>query len=62
MAKEYEDYRVILEGLLAHFNKHWVYPMEISGYLGMDYRTVMRKFGITRNGCSLETLARRMCQ
>lgn len=61
MSREKEDYRAILESLLKYFNKHWVYPMEIGDYLGLDYRTVMKKFGITRDGCSLETLARRMC-
>ena len=61
MAREKEDYREILEELFKHFRKHWVYPTEIADYLGMDYRTAMRKFGITRNGCSIESLARRMC-
>ena len=61
MGREYEDYRIILEELLHHFHKHWVYPMELAGYLGVDYRTVMRKFGITRQGCSIEAIARRMC-
>lgn len=60
MAKEKEDYRDILESLLAYFRKHWVYPTELGLYLGIDYRTVMRKFNIDRGGCSIETLARRM--
>lgn len=60
MARESKDYRDVLESLLDYFNKHWVYPTEIGGYLGMDYRTVMKKFGITRAGCSIESLARRM--
>lgn len=58
--RETEDYRYILEQLIKYFNKHWVYPSEIGGYLGMDYRTVMKKFGVTRSGCSIESLARRM--
>lgn len=62
MAREKEDYRAILEGLLGYFRKHWVYPNEIGGYLGLDYRTVMRKFDISRDGCSVETLARKMCR
>lgn len=61
MAKEKEDYRDILEALLAHFHKHWVYPGEVGAYLGMDYRTAMKKFKMDRSGCSIETLARRMC-
>lgn len=61
MPREKEDYRDILESLLKHFNKHWLYPTEIGDYLGMDYRTVMKKFNIDRKGCSPETLARRMC-
>ena len=60
--REKEDYRDILESLLEHFNKHWVYPTEVAAYLGMDYRTAMKKFDISRKGISLETLARRMCQ
>lgn len=60
MSKESENYRDILEELLKNFHKHWLYPTEIGGYLGMDYRTVMKKFGVTRDGCSVETLARRM--
>lgn len=62
MPREKEDYRNILEGLLNHFHKHWVYPMEIGDYLGINYRTVMRKFDIDRDGCSIETLARKMCK
>lgn len=57
---ESDDYRDNLESLLRYFNKHWVYPTEIGGYLGVDYRTVERKFGISRNGCSVETLARKL--
>lgn len=62
MAREKEDYRLILEGLLQHFRKHWVYPTEIGDYLGVNYRTVMTKFDIDRDGCSIETLARKMCR
>lgn len=61
MSREHIDYRDTLESLLHYFNKHWVYPSEVAGYLGMDYRTVMKKFNMTREGCSLESLARRMC-
>lgn len=61
MPRERDDYRVILEELIKYFNKHWVYPTELGGYLGMDYRTVMKKFNMTRQGCSIESLARRMC-
>lgn len=61
MAREKEDYRIILERLDKHFRKGWVYPTEIGDYLGINYRTVMRKFDIDRNGCSIETLARKMC-
>ena len=61
MPREHNDYRRVLESLLGYFNKHWVYPTEVAGYLGMDYRTVMRKFSMTREGCSIESLARRMC-
>jgi len=60
MGREREDYRIILEELLRHFNKHWIYPTELAVYLGVDYRTVMRKFGITRQGCSIEGIAKRM--
>lgn len=60
--REKEDYRNILESLVAKFDKHWVYPTELAGYLGMDYRTAMKKFGITRQGISVEALARKMCQ
>lgn len=56
------DYRDILEQLLAHFRKHWVYPTEVANYCGLDYRTVMKKFDISRDGISIETLARRMCR
>ena len=59
--REKEDYRIILEQLLAAFKKHWVYPKEVADYLGMDYRTAMKKFDITRKGISIEALARRMC-
>lgn len=60
--REKEDYRDILEALTKHFNKHWVYPTEVADYCGIDYRTAMRKFDISRKGISIETLARRMCQ
>ena len=60
--REKEDYRDILEALNQHFNKHWVYPTEVGDYLGMDYRTAKKKFDISREGISIETLARRMCQ
>lgn len=60
MARELESYRDNLESLLGHFHKHWVYPKELGDYLGIDYRTVMKKFGVTRNGCSIEVIARRM--
>lgn len=60
MARESESYRDNLESLLAHFRKHWVYPKELGQYMGVDYRTVMKKFDMTRNGCSIEVIARRM--
>ena len=60
--REKEDYRDILESLIGYFGKHWVYPTEVAAYLGMDYRTAKKKFDISREGISIETLARRMCQ
>lgn len=59
---EKADYRDILEQLLMHFKKHWVYPTEVATYCGIDYRTAMKKFDISRDGISIETLARRMCR
>ena len=59
--REKESYRDILASLIRYFNKHWVYPQEIGKYLGMDYRTVKKKFHVTKEGISIETLARRMC-
>lgn len=59
---EKDGYRDHLEQLLKHFGKHWIYPKELGDYLGMDYRTAEKKFRIDRNGASVETIARRMCQ
>lgn len=60
---EKEGYRDHLESLLKYFGgKHWVYPKELADYMGVDYRTAMKVLKITRDGASIETIARRMCR
>ena len=60
--REKEAYRDILESLLGHFNKHWVYATEVGGYCGMDYRTAKKRFKIPKEGIAIEKLARMMCK
>lgn len=62
MLNEKEGYQENLKALTDYFHKHWVYPKELADYMGMDYRTAMKKFGITRDGISIEVLAGRLCR
>ena len=58
--KEYESYRAILADLLqAQDSKHWT-QKQTSYYLGIDPRTVKRRYGIDRKGINVWELARRI--
>ena len=58
--KEADTYRSVLADLLqAQDSKHWS-QKQASYYLGIDPRTVKRRYGIDRKGISVWELARRI--
>lgn len=64
MAKEYEEYRLVLEALNEHFHKGWLTLNEIAEYDGCDYRTVRTRYGLSKgvSGIDISVLAYRKCQ
>ena len=54
--REPDGYRQTLEYLQTQTGKGWLSTTEIAALLGVDRKTVARRFGITR-GCALPILA-----
>jgi hypothetical protein len=63
MPRELPEYRDNYESLLAFFgNKRMLFPKEVADYCGRDPRTVMKRYRFGREGITIPTLARRMCE
>lgn len=59
---EYEGYRDVLESLLTAFGgRHWLRVSEAAQFLGMDNRTVKKRFLVGTDGIAVELFARRIC-
>lgn len=59
---EYEGYRDVLESLLTAFGgRHWLRVSEAAQFLGMDNRTVKKRFLVGTDGIATELFARRIC-
>lgn len=59
---EYEGYRDVLESLLNAFGgRHWLRVSEAAAFLGMDNRTVKKRFLVGTDGIATELFARRIC-
>jgi hypothetical protein len=62
MAREKEDYRAILEDILACTGgKRVLSVAEASRYLGLDRRAVVKRYMPENKPISVCTLARRLC-
>lgn len=60
---EYEGYRDVLESLLSAFGgRHWIRVTEAAQFLGVDNRTLKKRFLVETGGISAELLARRICK
>lgn len=63
MSRELEAYRDNFEALKEYFGgKMLLTAKEVGEYCGIDFRTAQRRFGITRDGITIPTLARRMAR
>jgi hypothetical protein len=58
MSREKEGYRTILADLLNAKDERMWGQKEIALYLGLDPRTVKRRYGIGRGGIEVHELAR----
>lgn len=63
MPRENEDYRYNLEHLIEYFgrNHNHLSQKDVAEYMGLDRRTVLSRYGVTKDGITLPSLARRMC-
>lgn len=62
MPREHEAYRDNLEALREYFlPKRLVTVSDVAKYLGCDRQTAAKRFNISKNGITLETLARALC-
>lgn len=60
---EKTTYRDNLESLLAFFGKkRLLTKTDVGKYLGIDYRTAAKRYGIDRNGITVESLARQIAR
>ena len=59
MSREPDGYRQTLEYLQTQTGKGWLSTTEIATLLGVDRKTVTRRFGITQ-GCALPILAMKL--
>jgi len=63
MPRELPEYRDNYESLLAFFgNKRMLFPKDVAAYCGRDTRTVMKHYRFGKEGITIPTLARRMCE
>ncbi len=62
MPREKAEYRDNYEALLERFpDKMMLTAKDVADYCGRDPRTVRKLYGISREGITIPTLARRMC-
>lgn len=60
---EYKGYRDVLESLLTEFGgRHWLRVSEAAQFLGVDNRTVKKRFDVGTDGIATELFARRIVQ
>lgn len=63
MPREREDYRPILEDILRFSGQRRILTIQdVATYLGLDYRTVKRRYHIDRCGISAPTLAMKLAK
>lgn len=63
MGRECEGYRTTLEDILAYTNGARLLSRSAAAkYLGLDERTVGKRFDITKNGIAATELARKLCK
>jgi len=63
MPRERPEYRDNYEALLQFSGGRMLLTgAEVARYLGKDPRTVRKMYGIGKNGITIPTLARRMCE
>lgn len=60
MSREKETYRAILSDLLNAKDERIWWQKEIAMYLGVDRRTVKKRYGVGRNGIEVHLLAQRI--
>jgi len=59
--REPKGYRQTLEWLMEQAGKGWLSTAEIGKILGVDRKTVTRRFGIS-NGCAVPVLAMKLTE
>ena len=59
--REPEGFRETVQWITEQTGKGWLTNTEIANLLGVDRKTVKRRFGIS-NGCAVTVLAKRMVQ
>ncbi len=63
MAREKPEYRDNYEALREFFpDKMLLCAKDVASYCGCDPRTARSRYDISRDGITIPTLARRMCQ
>lgn len=60
MSREKETYRAILSDLLNAKDERIWWQKEIAMYLGVDRRTVKKRYGVGRHGIEVHLLAQRI--
>lgn len=60
MSREKETYREVLSDLLQAKDERIWLQKEIAIYLGLDRRTVKKRYGVGRNGIEVHLLAKRI--
>ena len=63
MPREHEEYRDNLADLIKFFEgKRLITGVEAAKYLGVTPKTARKRYGITADGITLASLARRLCR
>ena len=63
MPRELPEYRDNYEAICEKFpQKMLLTAVDVAAYCGIDPRTARRRYSISKEGITIPTLARRMCQ
>lgn len=60
--REYPEERLTIERLWSMFQKDWLSTAEIAQFDGCSARTAKRRYGLTKGGMSITSLAHLKCQ